>query len=72
MTKLEELKAAANAAWRAEREANWAVRVAWEDDDASATAAAVEAWVACVAAYVAPNLAYEAELKKIQEENSND
>jgi hypothetical protein len=71
MTKLEELKATRDAAWNVERDAGWAVKVAWEDDDASATAAAANVWVACVAAYTVADFAYETELKK-QEENSDD
>jgi hypothetical protein len=71
MTKLEELKATRDAAWNVERDAGWAVKVAWEDDDASATAAAANVWVACVAAYTVADFAYETELKK-QEEKSDD
>jgi hypothetical protein len=72
VTKLDELEVAYDAAWRAEDDATWAVHVAWVARDASATTVAVAAWVPINAAYNAARAAYEDELKKVQEENSND
>ena len=87
MTKLEELKAACAAAWVAYVVACDAAYAAWSDADWVADRAAYDAaWVAYVvacdaayaardAAYVAWDAAYEAyrdELKKTQEENSDD
>ena len=72
VTKLDELEVAYNAAWRADGDAAWAVHVAWDAEEASATAVAAAAWVTINAAYNAARDAYEAELKKTQEEDSND
>jgi hypothetical protein len=72
VTKLDKLGVACNAAWEADGDAAWAVHVAWNAVDASATAVAAAAWVPINAAYNAARDAYEAELKKTQEENSNE
>jgi hypothetical protein len=67
MTKLEELMAAANAAEAVEADA-------WDDANAADVAEA-DAWDTYWAARDANNAArdaYEAELKKTQEENSHD
>jgi hypothetical protein len=71
MTKLEELKAARDAAWVVYAAARDAAIDAYAIDavlDSAARAAAYDALDVWAAAYAA----YEAELEKTQEENSND
>jgi hypothetical protein len=74
MTKLEELKAAAEAARDDARAAVYDAldAVVVVDDEYVADAAAWDAEAVLAAAADAACDAYEAELKKIQEENSND
>jgi hypothetical protein len=78
MTKLEELKAARDAARADARAAARAAvyyvldAVVFVDDEYVADAAAWKAQAAADAAYDAARDAYYAELKKIQKENSND
>jgi len=74
MTKLEELKAAAEAARDDARAAVYDARdaVVVVDDEYVADAAAWDAEAVLAAAADAARDAYEAELKKTQEENSND
>jgi hypothetical protein len=73
MTRLEELKAAREAVCDAAEDAYYAARDAADPDDDDIWDAA--AWKAAAALDVAADVArdaYEAELKKTQEENSND
>ena len=81
MTKLEELKAAydaaVNDAWDAGETAHGAIweGAAWDARDYRATVVAIDAWVVYSAALKAAWAAlddYKVELKKTQEGNSND
>ena len=74
MTKLEELKAARDAAYDVRAAAVAAIDAAYADRDADDIwdAAAWKAIAALDAAADVARDAYEAELKKTQEENSND
>jgi hypothetical protein len=81
MTKLDELEAAYDAAYDAAWDAAGPAHVAiwdgaaWDVRDSRATVVAVDAWAVYAAALKAAWAAldaYKAELKKTQEENSND